>query len=352
MNRTRGIGKTFFLILLTIPVMIFLSACSLFPEEEAAEAPVLREPPEPRINIVEVERGYIAEEIDGLSRVAARDEKFLYFEENGRVKDVFVSYGEWVEEGQILARLEVGDLEHELKLARLDLRKVKLQKERMEVLRGTSVSEYDYQLMEIDYEKVRLNIERLENLLSSSTLYAPFDGRVASLTIKETAMVEEFARVMTVADPSELELQMTVSQRNLSKIVPGLKAKVQLGSNYWAEAEVREVPSASAEIAPGQPDLRVRIDIINFNQLLKESNLSNDQLLRYNALLSTSVIIQEKENALLLPPSAIREYGNRTFVLLKDGDYRREVDVKTGIETRTSIEIIEGLEEGQQIITR
>ncbi|HLV09022.1 MAG TPA: hypothetical protein VKY40_02320, partial [Halanaerobiales bacterium] len=128
--------------------------------------------------------------------------------------------------------------------------------------------------------------------------------------------------------------------------------KVQLGSNYWAEAEVREVPSASAEIAPGQPDLRVRIDIINFNQLLKESNLSNDQLLRYNALLSTSVIIQEKENALLLPPSAIREYGNRTFVLLKDGDYRREVDVKTGIETRTSIEIIEGLEEGQQIITR
>ena len=74
--------------------------------------------------------------------------------------------------------------------------------------------------------------------------------------------------------------------------------------------------------------------------------------MRYNALLPTAIIIQEKEDALLLPPAAIREYGNRTFVLVKDGDYRREIDVKLGIQTDTKVEILEGLEEGQEIITR
>ena len=38
---------------------------------------------------------------------------------------------------------------------------------------------------------------------------------------------EEFA-VMVIADPGKLELQMNVNQRNLSRIVPGLKAKYSL----------------------------------------------------------------------------------------------------------------------------
>ena len=67
-------------------------------------------------------------------------------------------------------------------------------------------------------------------------------------------MVDEFAEVMVIADPTELELQMNVTQRNLSKIVPGLKAKVQIGQGIWLPAEVTRVPSVSAELDPGQPD--------------------------------------------------------------------------------------------------
>lgn len=39
-------------------------------------------------------------------------------------------------------------------------------------------------------------------------------------------------------------------------------------------------------------------------------------------------------------------------MLVKEGDYRREVDVKLGIKTDTKVEILAGLEEGQEIITR
>jgi len=349
MNRLSKIFSIFSLFLIAA---FFLAGCALFPEEKVSEAPVLKEPPAPRVNVVKVERGYISEEITGLARVAAKNERSLYFAKSGRVKDVLVDYGDWVVEGQILARLEVGDLENELALARLDLEKIELELERMKFLHGTLVSDYDLRLKEIDYEKEKLRIARLENILYSSTIYAPFNGRITSLSIRETGMVEEFAEVMVIADPAELELQMNVTQRNISKIVPGLKARVQLGQGAWLPAEVTRVPSPSAELAPGQPDLRVRLEIFDFEEILAESNLSPEQVLRYNALLPTAIIIQEKEDALLLPPAAIREYGSRTFVLVKEGDYRREIDVKLGIQTDTRVEILEGLEEGQEIITR
>lgn len=348
MNNAKKIFSIFLLFLIAV---FFLAGCALFPEEKVSEAPVLKEPPAPRVNVVKVERGYISEEITGLARVAAKNEKSLYFIKSGRVKDVLVDYGDWVEEGQVLARLEVGDLENQLAMARLDLEKMELELERMKFLHGTLVSDYDLRLKEIDYEKAKLQIERLEDILHGSTIYAPFNGRITSLSIRETAMVDEFAEVMVIADPTELELQMNVTQRNLSKIVPGLKAKVQIGQGIWLPAEVTRVPSVSAELAPGQPDLRVRLEI-DFDQILAEGNIPPGQGLRYNALLPTAIIIQEKEDALLLPPAAIREYGNRTFVLVKDGDYRREIDVKLGIQTDTKVEILEGLEEGQEIITR
>lgn len=349
MNNAKKIFSIFLLFFISI---LILNGCSLFPEEKVSEAPVLREPPAPRINVVKVERGYISEEVTGLARVAAKHEQSLYFAKGGRVKDVLVEYGDWVEKGQILARLEVGDLENELELARLDLEKMELELERMKFLHGTVVSDYDLKLKEIDYKKAKLKIERMESILHSSTIYAPFDGRITALSVRETAIAEEFAEVMVIADLSQLELQMNVTQRNISKIVPGLKAKVQIGQGRWLPAEVTRIPSPTAELAPGQPDLRVRLEIADFENILAESNISPEQILRYNALLSTSIIIQEKEDALLLPPSAIREYANRTFVLVKEGDYRREVDVKLGIKTDTKVEILAGLEEGQEIITR
>lgn len=235
MNNAKKIFSIFLLFLIAV---FFLAGCALFPEEKVSEAPVLKEPPAPRVNVVKVERGYISEEITGLARVAAKNEKSLYFTKSGRVKDVLVDYGDWVEEGQVLARLEVGDLENQLAMARLDLEKMELELERMKFLHGTLVSDYDLRLKEIDYEKAKLQIERLEDILHGSTIYAPFNGRITSLSIRETAMVDEFAEVMVIADPAELELQMNVTQRNISKIVPGLKARVQLGQGAWLPAEV------------------------------------------------------------------------------------------------------------------
>ncbi len=53
---------------------------------------------------------------------------------------------------------------------------------------------------------------------------------------------------------------------------------------------------------------------------------------------------------LWLPPQAIRVFEGREFVVVRDGDMQRRVDLKTGLKTVECVEIIEGLSEGQVVI--
>jgi hypothetical protein len=53
---------------------------------------------------------------------------------------------------------------------------------------------------------------------------------------------------------------------------------------------------------------------------------------------------------LIIPRGALRNYQGRDFVLVVDGETRREVDVQRGLATQTEVEIVKGLNEGQQIV--
>ncbi|MFW6264987.1 MAG: efflux RND transporter periplasmic adaptor subunit [Bacillota bacterium] len=345
-------NKKFFLLIILL-IFVFLSGCSsLFPEESIESEPALREPPEPRISLETVEKGTIREEISGLSRVAPKKEEELYFEKDGRIREIMVEQGEDVEKGQVLAKMETADIEYEYKQAKLDLELFEMEKERMEFLLGSSVSEYDLNLKEIDYQKLKLRVDHLKNELDNSIIHAPFDGRIMSLAVREAEMVDGFAMIMSIADISDLELQMEVHSREINDIVEGLAARIQIEEDLWVDAEVNHVPSPFAEITPGERDLRVRIDFSNLDDIMDEHDLEFEDVYRFNSLLNTRIVVQEVKDALLLPPSAIREYGNRTFVLVQEDDTRKEIDIETGLSTSTKVEIVEGLEEGQEVISR
>jgi multidrug efflux pump subunit AcrA (membrane-fusion protein) len=63
-----------------------------------------------------------------------------------------------------------------------------------------------------------------------------------------------------------------------------------------------------------------------------------------------SIVVQRKENVLIVPTSAVKTVGRRTFVEYFDGTRRRSANVEVGIVTATEAEIVKGLQEGQVIL--
>ena len=67
----------------------------------------------------------------------------------------------------------------------------------------------------------------------------------------------------------------------MENCLPGLKASVQSGQGVWMRpAEVTRVPSPSAKLAPGSLIYGYALEISDFEEILAESNLSPEQILR------------------------------------------------------------------------
>jgi multidrug efflux pump subunit AcrA (membrane-fusion protein) len=53
------------------------------------------------------------------------------------------------------------------------------------------------------------------------------------------------------------------------------------------------------------------------------------------------IVLQSKQNVLLLPPDAIRSFEGRQFVNVRTGDRESRVPIRTGIKTQDRVEILE-----------
>jgi len=69
----------------------------------------------------EVQRGTVEQLEEFTARVSPLKEEALYFKKGGYVQVAYADRGEWVEEGTVLAELEIEDLENQLALAQVDL---------------------------------------------------------------------------------------------------------------------------------------------------------------------------------------------------------------------------------------
>lgn len=326
---------------LLFAAVAFASGCSLLPEERVEEIPVLIEPPPSRVVTYPVERGLIVEEVRGLARVAPVRETELYFRQAGRLAELNVRVGDRVTQGQVLARLETGSLERDIQIAEINLEIAKLQLERV---RSEGLP-YQIRIEELNFQKDVLSLEWMKERLEMATLRAPYDGVIQNVRAQETQQIQEYQPILVVADPGALQLQMEV--RNVdqaSKLAQGQEVVIELRQGRTAKgyvAQVDDPPGATASSSFGTKLVFIETE---------ESPASLG--LRLGDLVNVSIAVRKKEDALIIPRAALREFMGRTYVRVLDGDARREVDVEVGIQTPTHVEILRGLSEGDQVIGR
>jgi RND family efflux transporter MFP subunit len=335
-------SKRQLLIIIGLVLLTTGAGCSLLPSEEVDAPPPLLSPPEARTITYTVERGYIASELRTLGRVAAVRESTLYFRRSGRVRQLLVEPGDVVEAGQVLARLETGDLEHRLKLAQVDLELAEMEYQRAKSLLGLEISPHEMKMKELAKQKTVLEVERLEDELEASTIRSPFDGRVVSVYARERDAVEAYRTVVKVADPVELEIQVSLPySADANKLVRGQKVLINVAGETWVDGYIHQiaVSDEGGSSFDNQPVIHIRME-------------GSDVKLEFDSLVRVVILLEEAEDALLVPKSVVRNYMGRKFVRVLEGDARREIDVVAGIESDTHVQILKGLQEGQIVIGR
>jgi multidrug efflux pump subunit AcrA (membrane-fusion protein) len=196
-----------------------------------------------------------------------------------------------------------------------------------------------------DVSQAQLSLERLQAQVADAQIVSPMDGKILTLNLRPGRNVEAFAEVVVIADPAAIELSAALSDSQMEDLSEGQQGVITFSrfpGQEWI-GTIRRMPypygTGGGTRTLEDADTSVRISL--------DGDLSEMEL---GDRAQMVVVLEEKEEALWLPPEAIRTFQGRKFVIVQDEDRQRRVDVRLGIESRERVELLEGLEEGQIIV--
>ncbi|MEX0881844.1 MAG: efflux RND transporter periplasmic adaptor subunit [Cyclobacteriaceae bacterium] len=214
--------------------------------------------------------------------------------------------------------------------------------------------------------------EAAENLRLTN-VYSPSDGIVSKLLVEQGERVVGTAQMagtemMRIADLNNMEVRVNVNENDIVRISLNDTTLIDVDSYAFSGKQFTGVVTSIANSANEKAntdavtEFEVKIRIINDSY---ESLISpeNPFPFRPGMTASVEIITETKENVLAVPLAAVTTRGSETMesgsgvsrmkelVFLKEGNTAKMVEVKTGISDFENIHVLEGLEEGQEVIT-
>lgn len=181
-------------------------------------------------------------------------------------------------------------------------------------------------------QRQKLLIEDQTRRIDALSIRAPVRGVVGSLLVSQYASVAESTPLLTVVDLSVIEVIFTVSESEAPGLVVGTAAVVKSGSTSYPAT----VTSIYPEIKKGKLEGRLRFD----------ENMPLD--LRESQSVDVDIILSRKQDALIIPRSALGNGTSYVYRVENDVALRQPVAVEEG--GGDTVEVLRGLVAGDRIV--
>ena len=177
--------------------------------------------------------------------------------------------------------------------------------------------------------------------ITDTLLLSPINGTIITLYLKEGGEANGYDSVGTVADLALLEVGLQSIPESLNRMEIGTEALItpRRGEAETVTGVVRWISSGLPNEGMGEDSVRISLPI--------PADQAGYEL---GDLVEVSIILDHQMDTLWLPPSAIRKFEGRTFVVVQDGDLQRRTDVRLGVVGQDRVEILSGLSEGQIVV--
>ena len=172
------------------------------------------------------------------------------------------------------------------------------------------------------------------------SIYAPQDGVVSTLPVREGMFVKPAMKVMSLGDLSSIWILAEVFERQSGWVKVGQPAEVSLSyqpGKIW-EGTVEYI---YPDLDPITRTLKVRLRFDNPDEALKPNMYANIRIFG-----------GPKEGVIVIPVEGLIRTGREERVIIALGEGRFEArQVTAGIESGDFVEILQGVEEGDQVVT-
>src|ERR1700730_7851345 len=371
-------------------VVIGVSAGGIVAERHLVASPSPVNPTKadsaPRVEVVRPRRVTVARRLQTNATLEAFEEADLFAKVSGYLSDVRVDIGDHVKAGQVLAVIDVPEMEQELAEAKAQLEtkqsslesarrqldrnkatltlQIVLMKRREELSEGkgfisdrtldevranTEIAKADLSVAEgnraVEANQVDVaaaTVEKIKTLLTYTRIVAPFDGVVARRQVNRGDLVQAATATRTTPSAGSLFTMQRIDTIRVFCDVPendvphlhiGDPAIVK-PSGFDGKPFIGKVTRFSLRLDPETRNMRTEIDLPNPEERLYPGMYAE-----------VSLKMNPHPDALTVPAPAVGSDGDGTFVYTITDNRITRLAVKTGLTDNGRIEVIAGLTE-------
>lgn len=307
------------------------------------------------VNVITVGRGKIMSTLNATGKVVSKEVCRISVSVPGQVKSIYVDVGGKIAKGELMAELDSREQEEQIASAEASLHeaqeKVRQKEEDHKALSkifsvgGTSKqsvldAKSSLEMAKYNKDLATATLKQTQRVFDKLYMTAPFEGIVTSRNIHpgERVRVGEVLFILSNPNSREIEIMVDESDGGLVHIGQHIELTSDTFDEYlWQARVVKISPSISKE------------GTANFIKI-HASYGDNSPALKIGQQVDAKIEIANRPDAVKVPFEAIINNGGRTCVAVVKDSVIWYVPIVTGIEDSTSIEILEGISAGQEII--
>jgi membrane fusion protein (multidrug efflux system) len=298
------------------------------------------------VEVARVEISKLVDDVQAVGSLRSRQGVVLRPEVSGRVTRLNFRDGERVRRGQLLVQLDdqlpqaqVKQSEAELSIARAN------HKRNQELLAQNFISQRT-----VDESAANLDVALAKLALAQATaarlkIVAPFDGIAGIRAVNVGDYLKDGTDMVNVEDIDVVYVDYRLPERFQTQVSKGQKAVVEIDALPGRKFDAL-IQAVDPLIDANGRSIAVRATIDNRQQVLRPGMFAR-----------VTTVFGERERAKVIPEEAIVPQGGRQFVIKvvngaeKDNQVSKRVEVKVGIRRPGRVEILDGLSEGDTVVT-
>ncbi len=277
--------------------------------------------------------------------VSTKKNLVIYPEFSGVLNRVYVTEGQKVKKGQVLAKIDDGGLNQQLAQLQIQADLAKTTYERQKRLWEQNIgSEIQFLQAKSNYEAQERATNQLKEQIGKTQVRAPFSGTIDDVITEQGSVVAPGqSPLFRIVNLDDMYIETNVPERYVQNVVKGKDVQIEfpiLGTSTTAK-----VRQAGNFINPANRTFKIEVDVPNEGGHIKPNLTAKLKINDYT-----------NENAILIPLSIISENAEGqqyVFTVMNKND-NKGIAKRTFIETGRSqgdlIEILEGLSDGVEIV--
>jgi HlyD family secretion protein len=357
----------------------------------------------PVVQTAKVSRQKIVQRVSATGKIQPKTQVEISADVSGKIEKLPVVEGQWVNKGALLVGLArerylaavesavaaVSAAEANATLVSENKTRTENEYKRSKQMVATGLeSQSSFEAKQAEYQvevarykstmdqvaQSRAALKQARDDLSKTTIYAPMSGTISALNkeLGEIALGSQFQKdvILTVADLSVMEAQVNVDENDIMSIALGQEAEIEVDAlpGEPLKGVVSEIGSSAVSQGTGTTDQKTEFEI-------KITIVNPPKSLRPGMTASANITTKVNDNALSVPLQAVaarsvdqlemkgqkRKDAESQYKADKDGfvevvfcvEKGKAVakQVKTGIQGEDLIEVVDGLKEGDEIVT-